>query len=49
MSYVGDECTKISELKECSEAGMRKVGIDVDSIQAAFNASFTTDGNNKYL
>jgi len=29
MSYIGDECTKISELKECSEDGMRKVGINV--------------------
>lgn len=37
MSYIGDECTKISELKECSEEGMKKVGIDVDNIQKAFN------------
>jgi hypothetical protein len=37
MSYIRDECTKISELKECSEEGMKKVGIDVDTIQRSFN------------
>jgi hypothetical protein len=46
MSYIGDECTKISELKECSEDGMKKVGIDFDSIQKAFNESFRGEGNN---
>lgn len=28
---------------------MKKVGIDVNTIQNAFDSSFDKDGNNKYL
>lgn len=45
MKYIDDHCSAISELKECSEAAMKKNGISVDKVQQAFDKSFQKDDN----